>query len=86
MSDAEMSPEPETIFVFQVNEADVLDLLRGYVNLKVRGMCALCCVNDTVRDQARADRPYRPRKNRSRGARGLARGESSELVPQGRTE
>lgn len=80
-----MTDEPiATKYVFtDLTIEDVLDLMNGYVNLKVKGMCALVLSDQ---DQLRADRPYRTRTPKSGGARGRARGESSELVPQGRTE
>jgi hypothetical protein len=49
----------ETVYVMQIHERDVLDLMSGYVNLTVRGKCALMLADQ---DQARADRPVRKGK------------------------
>lgn len=51
-------PEPiATKYVFtDLTIEDVLELMNGYVNLKVKGMCALVLSDQ---DQLRADRPYR---------------------------
>lgn len=55
---AEENAQHETIYVFrlELNLDDVLDLMRGYVNMKVKGMCELC--TSDAQDQTRADRPY----------------------------
>jgi hypothetical protein len=61
-------PEPiATTYVFKdLAIEDVLDLMSGYVNLKVKGMCALVLSDQ---DQLRADRPYRARQGSRRKER-----------------